>query len=134
MNLLEQANRAISFALLGLIWIVQLVHYPAFQFIDRDRFQEFEDFHTRRISFIVAPLMILELLLAVLLLVGSSYSIGYIFLSIIVVLIWLSTIFLSVPCHKELAIDKNDVIIKRLIITNWFRTILWSIKGVVLCL
>jgi hypothetical protein len=52
---------AVSWALLSLIWIVQLVHYPSFQFIDANRFISFQHFHMQSITYVVAPLMFLEL-------------------------------------------------------------------------
>ena len=54
----------ICLLLTGLIWTVQLVHYPSFQFIEKDSFVEFEKFHQRKISILVIPLMILEVLLS----------------------------------------------------------------------
>ena len=51
-----------TFFLTGLIWIVQLVHYPGFNFVDANDFVAFEKFHTNKISAIVIPLMFCELL------------------------------------------------------------------------
>jgi hypothetical protein len=47
-----------------------------------------------------------------------------------VVIIWLSTFLLQVPIHKKLRSGKEDSHIKRLVATNWIRTIAWSLKAV----
>ena len=51
-------------AMVGLIWTVQLVHYPIFDAIDRgvddDRWRRFGDRHRRSISWVVGPFMLAE--------------------------------------------------------------------------
>ena len=49
----------------GLIWIVQLVHYPGFLRISPETYTSYQQFHMRAISFIVAPSMVLELVLTI---------------------------------------------------------------------
>ena len=132
---LEQINLLISCVLMGLIWVVQIVHYPSFLFIDAKNFIAFEKFHTARISYLVVPLMLAELALAFALLVISDFSAKYVSCSACVLLIWTFTFFLSVPCHQKLTEEgKNELVIRKLVTTNWLRTILWSIKVVVLWL
>ena len=36
--------------MIGVIWVVQLVHYPSFHYIDRNRYGLFQQFHMRYIS------------------------------------------------------------------------------------
>jgi hypothetical protein len=121
-----------TFAMFGLIWLVQLVLYPAFAYIDSQRFRKFHFLHTQRITFIVGPLMCLEL--------GTSLGI---FLSqpsvlwgaglVLTLAIWLNTFFVSVPLHNQLAVgDLKEVRteqIERLVRTNWLRTILWTARS-----
>ena len=38
-------------------------------------------------------------------------------------------IFLSVPCHNALSRGKDETVIRRLVITNWPRTFLWTGKA-----
>ncbi len=111
-------------AMAGLILIVQFVHYPAFSFVEEAQFKKFAIFHGVRISFIVIPLMITEL--------ASGFALFYFFSSwvwtfnlALIGLIWLSTALLSVPCHAKLEKSKDIQIIRRLVETNWPRTVLW---------
>ena len=73
--LLAGVGAASTFVMVGIIWIVQLVHYPSFAFVDVTRYIEFQTFHERNISFIVVPLMVVEALCAFALL-GSGGSSG----------------------------------------------------------
>ena len=58
----------------GIIWLVQLVHYPSFHFIDPKQSGEFHRFHTDSIALFVAPLMIIELATAVFLARGFGVN------------------------------------------------------------
>ena len=49
-----------AFFLTGVIWTIQIVHYPSFHYIDKLSFVNFHQFHERRISIIVMPLMMVN--------------------------------------------------------------------------
>ena len=115
------------FLMTGVIWVIQLVHYPSFKYIDEGQFADFAKFHAARISLIVLPLMLVEIISALYLL--DQHSWGIYNLSG-VVLIWISTFLLSVPCHNKLQKGKDNSLINRLVITNWPRTFLWSMRSV----
>ncbi len=115
------------FSLFGLIWTIQLVHYPAFLKIERIDFEVFSRFHSRKISLIVVPLMLIEFVSGILLLIFfPSIVIASNFLGIIT--IWISTIFLSMPLHRKIASGKDLAAIEKLIKTNWPRTITWTLR------
>jgi hypothetical protein len=114
----------ITSGLVVLIWIIQILHYPSFLYVDKANFAEFEAFHANRISLIVIPLMLTEAALA-------FYGRRPAILSILI-LIWLSTFFLQVPCHHKLQLGHDEATIKKLISTNWIRTFLWSLKLILL--
>jgi hypothetical protein len=113
-----------SLSLMILIWIIQFLHYPSFHFIDPQRFGEFELHHTKRISMIVMPLMLGEGVLSLVRFQGIIF--------VILLLIWLSTAFIQVPCHERLKAGYCEKTVSRLIQTNWIRTFLWSFKFFIL--
>ncbi|MEO1258993.1 MAG: hypothetical protein AAFZ15_09345 [Bacteroidota bacterium] len=127
---MEQLYFAVSWALVGLIWVIQLVKYPAFHFVDVSRFVEYHQHHTRSITIIVAPLMMAELALTGWLLWQSGWSAKYLISAAVVGAIWLSTMTLQIPQHQVLDKKKNEKAIDKLIKTNWIRTILWTLKGI----
>jgi uncharacterized membrane protein len=133
MDTLFLTQLLVSFFLCGLIWIVQLVHYPSFKYIDKDVFVKFEVFHTRNISLIVVPAMIIELVTALLLFTSQPQSDIYILINLIlVILIWIATLVFSMPYHNKLSKSKDIKSINKLINTNWLRTAIWSTKSLLL--
>ena len=119
----------------GVIWIVQLVHYPAFHFVEEKKFVEFEKFHTFNISLIVLPMMIIELLSGILLISlywGFYFKATFISNLIILFITWLITFSISVPLHDKLGKGKDFKLINQLTQTNWVRTIAWSLRLIVL--
>ena len=126
-------NTAASFYMLGVIWQIQILQYPAFQLIDARSFAKHHAFHTRRISYVVILPMLLELGSSFLLLFmnfephNTINIIGF----LLVISIWTSTFFIQVPLHEKLKNSEGDLSenIKRLITTNWLRTLLWSLKA-----
>jgi hypothetical protein len=117
----------------GLIWLVQLVHYPSFLYSSPEFFPRYHQFHTRAISMIVAPSMGLELIaslayLAIAQKITPLYWISILFL----VLVWGVTFLVAVPLHNSLAGNYDIVQIQKLININWWRTIGWSMRTVLI--
>ena len=121
----------VTCVLVGLIWVVQCVHYPSFVYYTQK--QAFSD-HQRWISALVIPLMLLELITAIwVMIVFSSWPIllGFILL----VGIWLHTFLRMVPLHQQLLKDPvsgRHSTVKQLVQRNKIRTGLWSIRAVIL--
>lgn len=125
-------NAASTLVLTGLIWTVQLVHYPAFRYVAPDRFVDFETFHRRGISLIVMPLMLLELESSLVLLLYPAPLLPWWWAAVgaaAVSVIWLSTFLIQVPLHQTLASGYDQSAIERLVRTNWIRTVVWSVRA-----
>ena len=129
MHRLENINLLVSGILAGLIWIIQLVHYPAFLFIDPLQFFAFHEHHTHFMGIIAAPLMLGELVLSLYLAVNNR---KFIIPLILVILIWISTFYIQVPLHGQLENEVQVETINKLIDTNWIRTFLWTCKAILL--
>ena len=128
MDFLFFLNVISAFLLTGVIWTIQLVHYPSFHYIDKLSFTNFHNFHERRISIIVMPLMLIELITSIALYIHNMWSIIFALNLLIVGLIWCSTFFVQVPIHSILSEKKDKNLIEKLVNTNWIRTFLWSIR------
>lgn len=119
-----------SFFMCGVIWLVQLVHYPFFMRADRSQFTEHIRFHGFRIAFIVLPVMTAELISSIFLTIyAPDFEILHLIGLIVVLLIWASTFLLQVPQHAKLVVKFDEKVILKLVRTNWIRTILWSVKS-----
>ena len=88
-------------AMTGIIWLVQVLIYPSFQRVGRDEFEVFHSFHMKRITWVVAPLMAIELLTAAGLIYFTIQPI-YILNFVLVIFLWLFTAFKNVPLHNRL--------------------------------
>jgi len=122
------------FFLTGLIWTIQLLHYPSFKWIQKENFSAFTQFHSLRVSIVVIPFMITELITGGILLMMpapllTSRSVLMLNLAGVFV-IWLSTFLLSVPCHSKLGKGFSGKAISRLVVTNWPRTVIWTLRSV----
>ena len=112
----------------GVIWIVQLLVYPNFMFIESTEFKKFHHFHTSRISYIVAPVMLIELITAGALYLQDFKLFSFINL-LLAVFLWLLTGFVSVPLHNKIQESFSMESVRSLIQTNRFRTALWTLKS-----
>jgi hypothetical protein len=131
-ELVVNINLAISCALVALIWIVQLIIYPGFQKIPSNKFSAYHRWYVKRISTIVLPLMLVELWMSAWWLKSGSTTSVPAISAFIVFIVWLSTFAIQVPIHKHLTSGKDEVLIRRLILSNWIRTLAWSTKAAVL--
>ncbi|UYZ61980.1 hypothetical protein [Hymenobacter weizhouensis] len=123
-------NLALALYLTGVIWTVQLVHYPAFAQAARDTFEAFHRQHSRRISWVVLVPMVLELGLAGWLAwAGASLGAARWGQLALVLVIWAATFFVSVPFHNRLARGYDYVAIDGLVRTNWVRTLAWTARA-----
>ena len=135
LHLLLLLNFAAAAYLTGLIWTVQVVHYPSFGQVPKEAWAPFHAAHTRRMSYVVLAPMVLELGLAVWLawagrgvLPGGS---GWWSLAL-VLLAWAATFFISVPFHNRLAQGYDYIAIDGLTRTNWLRTLAWTARAILL--
>lgn len=129
------ANLCASLFMTGVIWFVQIVHYPLFAKVGCGEFAEYERRHADLTGYVVAPVMLFELaasfVLAYLARQTANATLGYAALGLVVVA-WLSTFGLQVPCHNRLSKGFSSDVHLRLVRTNWLRTISWTARTVVL--
>ena len=131
---LVSAQAVASLGMVGVLWVMQLVHYPLMTFVADDDFVDYEDQHRRRIGFIVVPAMAVEAVTAVGLLVvrPDAVPLGLLVAGVLVLLVVLgTTAFVSAPLHVRLSAGKDPAAIDRLVATNWVRTVGWSGRGAI---
>ena len=127
-------NAVSTWAMVGVIWIVQLVHYPLLALVGTDRSVEVAEKHQRAISFVVGPPMAVEGITTLLLLVSRPDSVpvwmpwfGAFSLAVALA----CTVLLSVPRHARMAASPDAEVGAELVRTNWPRTIAWSAHGAI---
>ena len=115
----------------GVIWYVQLVHYPLMAGWPHADFGAWEEKHRQRTGVIVMPVMLVEGVTAAMLLGRRPervppwlpWAAGLALIGV-----WASTFLLQVPCHDLLAQGWNEGVHARLVQSNWLRTACWTIR------
>ncbi len=119
----------------GIIWFVQLVHYPLFSQVGSEKFVAYENAHTKLTAITVGPPMLVEGLTALALTpllfpdLHWAFSIANLLL---LAATHASTVLLQVPLHSLLSKKYDENNIKRLVITNSIRTGLWSARSLLI--
>ena len=121
--------------LVGLVWVVQVLVYPAFAGVgDAPHWSEHHDRHTRLMGFVVSGPWAVQGVTCALLLVARPEGVPF-WLVALAGLCGLATVVVtlavSVPCHRRLAQGYDTATLRRLVATNWYRTGAWTLGGVV---
>lgn len=116
----------------GVIWFVQVVHYPLFASVGTEGWVAYAGQHVRRTGWVVAPPMLVEGATAVGLLVVRPSAIpswwawtGVALLAVV----WFSTGRLQVPRHRVLGGGFDRDAARSLVGTNWLRTAGWTLRA-----
>ena len=116
----------------GVIWFVQVVHYPLFAGVGETGFAAYEDRHAWLTTLVVAPPMLLELATGVALLWWrpAEVSLQEVIIGLALLgVIWLSTYLLQIPRHAVLGEGFDAGAHRELVATNWLRTAAWSLRA-----
>ncbi len=128
------AQTVATWYMVGVIWMVQLIHYPLMAKVGREQFVEYERLHTTGMGFVVIPGMMVELVTSVVWVrtaterdaIWAWCGLG------LVAVIWLSTFLVQVPLHEQLSQAFDAAAHRRLVGTNWVRTVAWTARGVMM--
>ena len=126
---------ASSWFMTGLIWFVQIVHYPLLPEVGEAIYPRYQAGHMKRTGWVVAPVMLVELVTAVAAiwapppgLSGFAVWTGLALLGAI----WLSTFLFQIPAHDRLSRGLDRPTQQLLVRGNWIRTIAWTSRAVLL--
>ena len=115
--------------MVGIIWMVQCVHYPLMAHTGPSHSAAYQQQHVRRMGPLVIPVMLAELLASVALCVSQPSAYAWIALALLAV-IWAVTGLSSVPAHEALSRGFDDHSHRKLMRSNALRTALWTARGV----
>ena len=127
-----QTHAAVTLALAAVLWVVQLVVYPAFRWIDPAHFVVWHEGYTGAVTWVVAPLILIQtagVAARFWLLEGPDPL--WVLEAACTLAAWAVTVFVSVPLHTRLQRDlppaSRLAAMQRLVQTNWLRTLPWSV-------
>ena len=131
LKLIFLANTATTIFMTGVIWTIQIVHYPLFARVGALAWSTYHAEHNQLITLVVLPAMVVEAVTAGLLLLNrpatmSTFEAVAGFL--LIVIIWGATILLAVPQHNILAAGFDENAHRLLVTTNWIRTLSWTVR------
>ncbi len=124
-----------AFYMTGLIWFVQLSHYPLMNRVPPSDYPAYQRAHMFRTTWAVGPMMLLEAGTAAGLLYVRPESVSLtvaVINLLLLLLIWVSTAALQVPCHRRLEQGFDAEVHHKLVATNWIRTVLWTVRAAIL--
>ena len=129
-------HAAATWFMTGLVWFVQVVHYPLFAGVGAAEFARYAQSHSQRTTWVVMPVMLIELAATVALLLTPPAARAAVPVWMtwagagLLAIVWLSTFLLQVPRHEELAAGFQVAAHSRLVATNWIRTAAWTGRGI----
>jgi hypothetical protein len=126
----DVANLVVAAALAGLIWTIQLVHYPLFALIGAREWPHYEAEHQRRITRLVAPLMLANVGLALAVLAEDA-SASRVLNASLAIGIFIATGPLFAPMHRRLETHASTAAVRLLVRANWARTAAWTAQVLV---
>jgi len=118
--------------MVGVIWFVQLVHYPLLAVVPVESAKQVAEKHQKWTGIVVGPPMAVEGVSTLILWANTPAGVSWWLTwangaSLAVAL--LCTIFLSVPRHARMVEAPDARVGKELVLTNWPRTIAWTVCG-----
>ncbi|MFM1749308.1 MAG: hypothetical protein RLZZ188_2974 [Verrucomicrobiota bacterium] len=128
-RLLLSMHAGATLFMTGVIWFVQVVHYPLLARAGTDGFAEHAREHARRTGWIVGPAMVAELILS-LALAARGGAAAWTGLGLLTV-IWLSTALVQVPLHRRLQAGFEAETHRQLVRTNRLRTAAWTARAAI---
>ncbi len=133
--LLPLAHAGATWFMVGLIWFVQIVHYPLMGKVTSSGFSEYSAGHQRKTTWIVAPAMLAEAACTIALALfpqghGAGSPVRWVGLGLLA-LVWASTFGVQMPLHARLSSGFNERVWRRLVLTNWVRTVAWTGRGII---
>lgn len=120
----------IDACLLVLIWMVQLLIYPGFKYMNPMNFVKWHSRYTLRMTFIVAPLMLIQSGMSIYVSINNITAL-HLLHNIVVLSTWLSTFFMFIPLHEQLTVKHDIEVCKKLEKQNWLRVVLWTILPII---
>ena len=125
-DLLLQAHLIATAATAGMVWVVQLVVYPAFRTVGPTAaWSAYHRRHTSAMAAVISVPWAVQGLAVGLLLLRRTGPLVLLTAALAAVTV-LVTVVVSVPLHTRLVVAYDDALARRLIRTNWWRTAAWT--------
>ena len=125
------ANLAGAALMVGFIWTIQLLTYPMMAVVPAEGFVAYELMHRNRVTALLVVLAPAEIIATAGVVVFVDDVPGWLAIGAAALLfaLWLSTLLFYAPLHMRLSTGFDSVVHRRLVRTNWIRTVAWTARG-----
>ena len=127
---------ALTLYMTGMIWSMQILEYPLFALVGKEEFPAYHMRHNRGLPFLVILPSIAAFVSAVVLIFTRPARLSIwacIVVAVLDLLIIIATVALEAPLHARLDREGySPAIIRRLVLGNWIRTVLWTTNSIIL--
>jgi hypothetical protein len=131
------AHAAATWLMVGMIWTVQLVHYPLLSSVGSGSFAAYEQRHRSAMGRMLALPASAEVVLAAMVAVARPAGIEAALAlasGVLLAAIWVVTAVVQAPAHARLSGGWDASVHDRLVRSNWWRTGAWTARGVLAAL
>jgi hypothetical protein len=126
-------HAAVTWFMVGLIWMVQTVHYPLLHRVPAAGFVAYERGHTGRMGGLLAIPAGAEVATAAALVWARPDGVGLglvLVAGALLAVVWTMTALVQAPLHGRLTWGFDPDLIRRLVTSNWWRTGAWTLRGI----
>lgn len=127
-------NLVATWTMVGVIWFVQVVHYPLLSVVPVESAAGVAVDHQKRTGWVVMLPMTVEgvttLMLLAMVPTGVAWFVPWV-AGIPLAVALGATVLLSVPRHARMASAPDEQVGRELVSTNWVRTVAWTVRGLV---
>ena len=132
-DLVVIAHLVSSLLMVGMIWTVQIVHYPLMALVGPERFTAYEAAHAPRMAGVVMLPWTVQGLTSAWLLVAPPAGVPMTLIvatAVAALVPVVVTVLASIPAHTRLSAGFDAAVHARLVGTNWIRTLAWTAHAV----
>jgi small-conductance mechanosensitive channel len=127
LRLIHSSVACVDVAMASVSWLILLCTYPDFARWQAEGFAGHHEAYTRRVGWVVGPLLLAQLAGHAVLAFVAAHYVGL----LLVLVCWALTASWSVPCHRRLQQEgPASPALAELIRSHAWRTILWSVVAV----
>ena len=134
MSIVLLANLVSTWTMVGVIWFVQVVHYPLLSVVPPESARATALEHQPRTARVVGLPMFVEGTTTLWLMFVRPDAVEWWLAwagGVTVAVALASTVLLSVPRHARMAERPDAEVGRELVVTNWPRTVAWTAHGIV---
>ncbi|TDQ18222.1 hypothetical protein DFQ04_0020 [Algoriphagus boseongensis] len=109
-----------------LVWLVQVIIYPSFRYIDSRKLDFWHQLYTQKILYFVGPLLFVQTGVIALQILWDPLI--FMLDGLLLGIIWINTFFFAIPIHNT--IDQGESLesaLPKLLRVNLWRSLLWTV-------